>query len=570
LKPLVRLDVDLGSDVSLGSIAGADLILSPDGTRLAYVSRGRLFTRRLDQPKASELAGTEGAFGPFFSPDGQWIAFFTAGKLKKISVEGGAAVVLCDAQYGGGGSWGEDGNIIASLNNINGALSRINSAGGTPPTPVTELARGESQRWPQILPGGKAVLFTSNPIANSTWDGANIEVVSLADRRRKKLQQGGTYGRYVPSSKGRDGHLIYVTRGTLFAVPFDLEALALRGPPSPVLEQVSYSPLAGLAQLDFSQKGTLVYRTGIAEGSRLTVQWLNSAGKVQPILAKPDAYQSARLSPDGQRLAISTTDVQVYELQRDTTTRLTYGDSLGSNSSPALWSPDGRYVIFRKPGDGLFWTRSEGAGQPQRLVQSTTTILAYSFMHDGKRLAFSDRSGGTGTDIWTMPVESDGAGLRGGKPEKFLATQFNEAHPAFSPDGQWLAYTSDEGGANQIFVRAFPDRGVWWQISDSGGAYPEWSRNGRELFFRTADNHLGVATYALKGDSFVADKPRLWSEKPLAKAFNGGMNYSVAPDGKRIVVFKPAEATEAQQAQNQVIFLENFFDELRRKAPVGK
>ena len=161
LRPLVRLDVDLGPDVSLGSVAGADEILSPDGTRLVYVSQGRLFTRRLDQPNATELAGTQGAFEPFFSPDGQWVAFFTSGKLQKISVEGGSAITLCNAATGRGGSWGEDGNIIAALSST-GGLSRIPSAGG-PPTPVTDLQNGEiTHRWPQILPGGKAVLFTAS------------------------------------------------------------------------------------------------------------------------------------------------------------------------------------------------------------------------------------------------------------------------------------------------------------------------------------------------------------------------------------------------------------------------
>jgi Tol biopolymer transport system component len=165
LKPLVRLDVDLGAGVSLGSITGtgADTILSPDGTRLVYVSQGKLFTRRMDQPKAVELAGTEGAFAPFFSPDGQWVAFFGGGKLQKISVEGGAAVAVCDAPSARGGTWGEDGNIIAALTSTGrGVLSRIPSTGGAP-TPLTELAQGEAgHRWPQILPGGKAVLFTSN------------------------------------------------------------------------------------------------------------------------------------------------------------------------------------------------------------------------------------------------------------------------------------------------------------------------------------------------------------------------------------------------------------------------
>ena len=570
LKPLVRMDVDLGSGVSLNTQFGANAILSPDGMRLVYLSRDRLFTRRLDQPRATELAGTEGAITPFFSPDGQWVAFSTQDGLKKISVEGGAAIALCDTSFGGGGSWGEDGEIIASHT---GVLSRISSTGGKP-TPAIEQAQGESNRFPQVLPGGKAVLFTSNATANA-WDGASIEVVSFADRRRKTLQRGGTYGRYVPSSHGRDGHLIYVNRGTLFAVPFDVEALAVRGTPSPVLEQVIYSPSYGNAQIDFSQKGTLVYRSGGAEtGELLTVHWLDSTGKMQPLLAKPDAYQSARLSPDSQRLAISTTDLWVYEWRRDTMTRLTFGGSLGGNSTPAVWSPDGRYLIFRKSGEGLFWTRSDGAGQPQRLIESKSSIQAYSFTPDGKRLAYRETSSGTGQDLWTAPVESDGSGLRVGKPEMFLGTQFSEQDPAFSPDGRWLAYSSDEGGKDQIFVRAFPGApsgpGGKWQISNSGGMNPEWSRTARELFFRTTDNQIGVAAYTVRGDSFVADKPRLWSEKPLAQTLANGSNYNLAPDGRRFVVFLPVEAPEAQQAQNHVVFLENFFDELRRKAPVGK
>ena len=195
LKPLVRLDVDLGAEVSLSDPRGINAILSPDGTRLVYVSQSRLFMRRLDQPKATELAGTEGAHDPFFSPDGQWVGFFSRDKLKKISAEGGAAVALCDASFNAhGGSWGEDGNIIAALTPTS-FLSRISSAGGTP-TPVTELdrQRGEvTHRFPQILPGDKSVLFTAH-ISTVGWDAGNIDVMTLADHRRKTLVQGGTYG----------------------------------------------------------------------------------------------------------------------------------------------------------------------------------------------------------------------------------------------------------------------------------------------------------------------------------------------------------------------------------------
>jgi Tol biopolymer transport system component len=558
LRPLVRLDVDLGADVSLGSVRGAaDAILSPDGTRIVYVSQNRLFTRLLDQPNATELAGTQGPFAPFFSPDGQWVAFFTQGSLKKISVEGGSAITLCNAPNGRGGSWGEDGNIIAALSTT-GGLSRIPSAGG-PPTPVTDFQNGEvTLRWPQILPGGKAVLFTAHT-ATTAFDGANIEVMSLADHSRKTLVRGGTFGRYLPS-----GHLVYVNRGTLFAVPFDVDRLEVHGTPAPVLDQVGYSAANGWAQLDFLQTGTLIYRSGDAGGGLFTVQWLDAAGKTQPLLAKPDAYQRPSLSPDGNRLVISTSDIWVYEWHRDTLTRLTFG----SAPSNPVWSPDGRYILFQAPG-GMFWTRSDGSGKPQPLTQSKNRQIPWSFTPDGKRLAFMEVSPETDYDIWTVALESEGSGLRAGKPEPFLQTPFDERHGSFSPDGRLMAYSSGESGSYQVYVRAFPDKGGKWQISNSGGVYPEWSRDGHELFFRTEDNQIMVASYTVKGDSFVADKPRVWSEKRIA---NVGIspNYDLAPDGKRIAVLMPIETGEGQKAQSHVIFLENFFDELRRKVPVGK
>jgi serine/threonine-protein kinase len=564
LRLLMRLDVDLGPDVSLRSVAGADEIISPDGTRIVYVSQGRLFTRRLDQPNTTELAGTQGAYAPFFSPDGQWVGFFAQEKLKKISVEGGAAITLCDAPNGRGGSWGEDGNIITGLN-ITGGLSRILSAGG-PPTPETDLQSGEqTHRWPQILPGGKAVLFTAHT-ALVGFDGATIEVMSLVDHRRKTLVRGGMYGRYLPS-----GHLVYVNRGTLFAVPFEVDRLEVHGTPTPVLDQIGYSTGTGSAQLDFSQTGMLIYRSGGAGAGLPIVAWLDGAGKAQPLLAKPGLYSNPSLSPDGQRLAVdvvegSGADIWVYDWQRDTMTRLTFNGSADS----ALWSPDGRYIIFRAVGEGLSVIRSDGAGKPQPLTQSKNNQFGWSFSPDGKRLAFMEQSSGTAYDLWTVPLESDNVGLRARKPEVFLQTPANEAFPSFSPDGRWMAHMSDESGTNQVYVRAFPDKGGKWQISNNGGIWPMWSRNGRELFFETLDNYIMAATYAVKGDSFVADKPRLWSEKQLGMARLGKRNVHLAPDGKRVVALMPVETAEGQKAQNHVTFLMNFSDEVRRKVPVGK
>ena len=428
---------------------------------------------------------------------------------------------------------------------------------------MTDLQNGEgTHRWPQILPGGKAVLFTAST-ASTGFDAANIEVMSLADHRRKTLVRGGTFGRSLPN-----GHLVYVNRGTLFAVPFDVERLEVHGTPAPVLDQIDYNAGQGSAQLDFSEAGTFIYRSGGPTGAGLsTVAWLDGGGgKMQPLLAKPGAYDNPTLSPDGQRLAVdvleaSGKDMWIYDWQRDTMTRVTF---TGKENRPA-WSPDGRYIAFNAVGEGMSVTRSDGSGKPQSLTQSKNSQVPWSFSPDGKRLAFFESGPGTGFDLWTVPLESDGAGLRPGKPEVFLQTPADERYPSFSPDGRWIAYSSDESGTRQVYVRAFPDKGGKWQISNSDGQLPMWSRNGRELFFETLDRHIMVAGYAVKGDSFVADKPRMWSEKQLGTSAGAANNVGLAPDGKRIVALMPVNTAEAQKAQNHVTFLMNFFDEVRRR-----
>ncbi len=567
-RPLVRLDVDLGAEVSLPdpTNGGSSIAISPDGTRLVYASGTpvKLFTRRLDQPKATELPGTQGAIAPFFSPDGQWVGFFSGGQMKKVSVDGGAAVPVGDIANFAGASWGGDGRLIVS-EALGKGLLRI-PAGGGPPETVAGLSPGEtSLGLPQILPGGNAILFAG--AKGLDVDKNTIEVLTLADRHRKIVARGGQSPRYLATSS-RAGHLVYVNKATLFAIPFDLETLETHGTAVPVVDDVAHHAQLSIGEFDVSRTGTLVYRrdSGAASGIR-TLQWVDATGRKEPLLARPGLYGSPSLSPDGKRVALSVAvggnvDVWVYDPQRDAMTRLTFGGTFYSNPT---WSPDGHYVVFSSPGNGIFQARADGASQPQALTQSKSNQAPFSFTPNGKLLAYFEIA--ERPQMWTVPLEDQGGQLKAGKPEQFLKSSFNDLNPSFSPDGRWLAYQSNESGKNEVYVRAFPPpssgQGGKWQISNNGGTQPRWSRSGHELFYRSGDQIL-AASYIVTGDTFVAEKPRVW----IAKL--GGTQWDLAPDGKRVAVVTPVESAEAPKQEHEVVFLQNFFDELRRRVPLGK
>ena len=586
-RPLMRLNVEIAPDTPLArvdpgnGIGGNMLALSPDGARLALTLRGadgkaRLHTRLLNQSQVVPLAGTEKAYAPFFSPAGDWIGFFADGKLKKIAVEGGAAVTLCDAPFGVGGSWGDDGNIIAALNNT-GVLSRVPSAGGTP-VPVTKLTSGEAtHRWPQVVPGSQAVLFTVAAQIGAGYDDANIDVISLETGERKTIQRGGFYPRYLADATGSNGtgHLVYVHQTTLFAMPFHGGRLASTGAPAPILEDVSSTMFAG-GDFAFAQNGTFVYLSGKASQTGWSISWVDSVGKTtQPLHAPPGRYDTPRFSPDGKRLAFSMgsgkgSDIWVKDLDRDTPSRLSF--LAGLNANP-MWTPDGKNIVFRSmnpAAPGLYGIRSDGSGEAKRLTEGKPTEVPTSFSPDGKRLAIVQSGNGSSPDIFTMPVEADSGpgalGVRLGKAELFLGTPFLEITPAFSPDGRWLAYSSNESGSNEVYVRPFPGPGGRWQVSTGGGRSPLWSRDGRELLFKTLDKRVMAVTYTAKGDSFAAGKPSLWAETRLRVTGGDPADYDLAPDGKRLAAMV-ADDADGEKLPTHLTFLLHFFDELRRKAP---
>ncbi|MCU1238310.1 MAG: serine/threonine protein kinase, partial [Candidatus Solibacter sp.] len=570
----IRFDVNLGRMAVAGQRSTA--ILSPDGSRVVFPGlsgkdndQTALFTRLLEQPIATMLAGTEGVgnIDPAFSPDGQWLAYVRERHLRKIAVTGGAPVSICEIASVRGIGWGEDDTIVFADGN-NGRLMRVPASGGTPRELTNPQRSGDFVHWwPHILPGGKQVLFTALKGVRD-FDGASIKAVSLATGEVRTVYAGGYSARYLPS-----GHLVFMHEGTLFAARFDLARLQLRGNPVPMVEGIAAT--AGSGQFSISQTGTLVYLPGQSESGKWPLAWMTAGGQTTPILSTPANYMAPAFSSDGKRLAYTLpsqkgSDVWVYNLARDTPTQLTF--NAARTSLEVAWTPDGKHLVYgAREGDrnALWWVRSDGSGEPHALIQNSDTLRPQSFSPDGRRLMYSIAPGGL-PDLWTVTVDDPGSDApKTGIPEPFLATPNVEVDGMFSPDGRWVAYASNESGREEIFVRPFPPNangGGKFRISTGGGKFPNWSRSGRELLFLGGDDRIMVAEYAVKGADFQAAKPRAWSPAPIYRTLVT-RNLDLHLDGKRFVVFpRPAEAATPQGSVH-VTFILNFFDELRRRVP---
>jgi serine/threonine protein kinase/WD40 repeat protein len=537
-------------------IAQPSVALSPDGSRLVYVAdlgdTTQLFERLMNQFEARPITGTQGAFCPFFSPDGQSLGFFTKDKLKIVSLLGGEPVPLCDARNSKGACWGTDG-MVYFAEREGEQLSRVPSTGGATENLVAraEPAGEDTYRYsfgyPALLPGGKEMLLSSR---------TSTMLFSLETGEKKILVKDGQYARYVPT-----GHLVYARAGAIEAAPFDLAKLQITGPSVPVLDGVMLDSRNSITQFAFSNDGLLVYVPG-GDTAKCIPVWVDRQGKVKQIPMPVQIYGTPKLSPDGKRLAIvvaaTTQDLYIYDVATGKPKRLTLE---GNNNSP-VWTPDGRRVTFSSDRQGqgkenLFWKPVDGSGDAELLHSSQYRLCPFSWSPNGKLLTFYEVHPNSGYDIWILPLEGARA------PELIIGTEFYEWGPVFSPDGRWIAYVSDRDGKFQVYVQPYPAMDSVLQISDDFGEEPIWSPKGDELFYRNGDKWMVVSIST--EPELAAGTPQLLFEGPYNNVH--GLSYDVAPDGQRFLVFQP-EYDDSEVRELHVVL--NWFDELERLAPSGK
>ena len=543
----LTLPVSRGTELS----DGASVAISPDGAQVAYVARRdgvqQLYVRAMNGADARVLSGTEAAGTPVFSPDGQWIAFLAGGKLKKVSIAGSVVVPLADANENGGIAWADTHTILFTALQP-GGLQSISDAGGTP----KPLIAGTGARHPQLVPGSDIMLFTSR--TGSTPDQQSIETFNLRTQQRKVIVQGGYAPYYLPT-----GHLVFQRSGTVMAAAFDSQRLELTGTPVPVIEGVR-QPFNGVGAFSCSRSGTCVYVAG-APYTQRTVALVDRAGVSQAVPLPPRSYTHPRFSPDGSKLLFwiqqLRCDLEIYDVVRRTTIRLV---SEADTHDP-IWTATGSRVAYRArkpgmttPGYELFSRLANGNGseEPMRATPLNLgdPVSEIALAPDGRSIIFADRG-----DIWSLPPS--------GEPTRIVQSPFNDASPAVSPDGRWLAFWSDESGRPEVYVQRLSGPADKRPVSTDGGTEPVWSRDGRELFFRSGDQMMVVEVG--QQPTFSTSRP-----KPLfAAVFTRGdiyANYDVSPDGARFIVVNPGED---ERRATDVSVLLNWTEELKQKIPAG-
>ena len=547
-RPVARFSLPLPPGVSLSGLGRHVVALSSDGTRLVYSANDQLYLRALNETEATLVRGTEGGRNPFFSPDGEWVGFYQDGQLKKVAIRGGAPVRLCEARNPYGASWGADDTILFGQAGI--GILRVSADGGTPEVLIPLEGTAEYGQGPQLLPGEKAVLFTLGD--GTDWDDAQIVVHFLDTGERRVLIEGGRDARYLSS-----GHLVYVLDGTLLAVPFDERKLEVTGGPVRIVEGIKTPASTGATWFSVSDTGSLVYVAGGA-GER-TLVGVDRQGKEEVLIAEPRAYSQARISPDGNLVALEVldqeSDIWIWDFARETITRLTVAP--GYDGFP-VWTPDGARVVFSSIRDGianLYGKAADGTGAVERLTESVNQRYPYAFTPDGSQLLFLEVRAG-GRDLGVLSLD--------GTSEPLLATAFDERNAALSPDGRWLAYQSNESGQDEIYVQPFPNVNEGrWPISRGGGTRPLWASDGQELLYLSLGGEL-MAVRTQTGQSFVPGNAHVVLSGPnFTPAIYVWRSYDISPDGKRFLMIKEPGET----ASTELILVQNWFQELERLVP---
>ncbi|HUP25842.1 MAG TPA: protein kinase [Thermoanaerobaculia bacterium] len=547
------------------------LALAPDGQALVYVGRGeagnQLFRRSMDRLEAVPIPGTEGALNPFFSPDGRWVGFSADGAIKKVALAGGSPVrvaELTDARFADAingsadATWGADDTIV--WGSSRSELMQVAAAGGRPRQLTTlDDEAGETNHWgAEWLPGAKALLFTANRI------GANERERQIAlytpETGKHRVLLEGLHPLYSPS-----GHIVFGRAGssTVWAVPFDLARLELVGPPVPVLDGVRLSAW-NASQIDIGADGSLAYVPGAAEPLEGRLVWREREGRSEPAMPQLlGGVQTYRLSPDGRRLAVTLghagqDQVWVYDLggQRQPVKLTTSGSQF-----QLCWTPDGERVAFGARAAGplnLSWIAADGSSlAPKRLIESALDQTPWSFSPDAGWLLFAERHPESGEDLWLLPLE----GSR--EPQVWLRTEHNEAAAAFSPDGRWVAYVSDQYGEAEVFVRPFAEAGAPMPVSRGGGHSPLWARDQSELYFLSGENLMAVGLTPA-GDRLSLALPETVFSGDFVSSTGRASDliYDVAPDGRFLMIQRSEE-----RETSEIVIVKNWSEELRRLAP---
>jgi serine/threonine-protein kinase len=539
-----RFSISLPPTAPLAEGAFEKFDVSPDGTRIVYAGGNdptRLYLYSVDTLESKPLAATEGARGPFFSPDGEWIGFYTVGEgLKKIAVRGGTPMLLSTERDLRGAIWGPDNTIIFAQ--VVSPLRRVSASGGqSEALPLVGAGPLTNVRWPSFLPGGESVLFTASDFSGD-YENAKLAVYSLKSRKMKSVLDGATYGRYVSS-----GHLVYLHSQTLFAVPFDARTVKVTGSPVSVVSDIESYFSSGLAHFAVSSDGSIFYLPRDSAASERELVWVDRARRVTPITAVQRAYKEVKLSPDGKRLLVAIglaprLDLWFYDLSRDAWTRVTSE----ANNQSAIWSPDGKQIAFasnKYGGFDLYIMPSDGDTSPKRITRRRSWDFPTSWSPDGKVIAVVEQYRTTFSDISVLtPTE-------GAIPTPFLNTPFDERDPVFSPDGHWMAYRSNESGRDEIYVQRYPAAGQKWLVSTDSGTNPIWRGDGRELFYRKGNKVMAVSTELRP--SLRAGKPKVLFEGEFEE------EYDVTADGGRFVMIK----RRAQSPPTQINVVLGLFGE---------